>query len=252
MRFTEPVRVLGAPSFGLTLGSAEVSARYVPGSGSDTLRFEYTVQRGDYDADGVSVELVDGESPFILDGAAIRAVADDEAVDLIADGSATIPAGAQHKVDGRVAQAAVAASISSSPESGSTYGAGETITVRLAMNDDVLVTGRPHVLLNVGAARRQAVYIGPIGTATDCWEFSYVVQAGDFDADGVALCARGAAAGRSSSTAARSGRLPMNWLQCCAIRRWRRRRGTRWMRPSHCPCRRRRARRRSRCRPTGR
>ena len=194
MPFTEPVRVLGAPSFALTLGSAEVRARYVSGSGSDTLRFEYTVQRGDYDADGVSVELVDGESPFILDGAAIRAVADDEAVDLIADGSATIPAGAQHKVDGRVAQA-VAASISSSPESGSTYGAGETITVRLAMNDDVLVTGRPHVLLNVGAARRQAVYVGPIGTATDVLEFSYVVQAGDFDADGVALCARGRGCG---------------------------------------------------------
>ena len=190
VRFTEPVRVLGAPSFGLTLGSAEVRARYVSGSGSDTLRFEYTVQRGDYDADGVSVELVDGKSPFILDGAAIRAVADDEAVDLIADGSATIPAGAQHKVDGRVAQA-TAASISSSPESGSTYGAGETITVRLAMNDDVLVTGRPHVLLNVGAARRQAVYVGPIGTATDVLEFSYVVQAGDVDVDGVALCARG-------------------------------------------------------------
>ena len=194
VRFTEPVRVLGAPSFALTLGSAEVRARYVSGSGSDTLRFEYTVQRGDYDADGVSVELVDGESPFILDGAAIRAVADDEAVDLIADGSATIPAGAQHKVDGRVAQA-VEASISSSPESGSTYGTGETITARLAMNDDVLVTGRPHVLLNVGAARRQAVYVGPIGTATDVLEFSYVVQAGDFDADGVALCARGRGCG---------------------------------------------------------
>ena len=192
--FTEPVRVLGAPSFALTLGSAEVRARYVSGSGSDTLRFEYTVQRGDYDADGVSVELVDGESPFILDGTAIRAVADDEAVDLIADDTASIPAGAQHKVDGRVAQA-VAASISSSPESGSTYGAGETITVRLAMNDDVLVTGRPHVLLNVGAARRQAVYVGPIGTATDVLEFSYVVQAGDFDADGVALCARGRGCG---------------------------------------------------------
>ena len=194
VRFTEPVRVLGAPSFALTLGSAEVRARYVSGSGSDTLRFEYTVQRGDYDADGVSVELVDGESPFILDGAAIRAVADDQAVDLIADGTASVPAGAQHKVDGRVAQA-VEASISSSPESGSTYGAGETITVRLAMNDDVLVTGRPHVLLNVGAARRQAVYVGPIGTATDVLEFSYVVQAGDFDADGVALCARGRGCG---------------------------------------------------------
>ena len=195
VRFTEPVRVLGAPSFALTLGSTVVRARYDSGSGSDTLRFEYTVQRGDHDADGVSVELVDGESPFILDGAAIRAVADDEAVDLIADGTASVPGGAQHKVDGRVAQA-VAASISSSPASGSTYGAGETITVRLAMNDDVLVTGRPHVLLAVGATRRQAVYSGPIGSATDALEFSYAVQAGDFDADGVALCAGGPGCGQ--------------------------------------------------------
>ena len=59
-----------------------VRARYVSGSGTDTLRFEYTVQRGDYDADGVSVELVDVESPFILDGASIRAVADDSPADL--------------------------------------------------------------------------------------------------------------------------------------------------------------------------
>ena len=189
------MRVLGAPSFALTLGSTVVRARYVSGSGSDTLRFEYTVQRGDYDADGVSVELVDGESPFFLDGAAIRAVADDQAADLIADGAATVPAGVQHKVDGRPAQA-VAASISSSPASGSTYGVGETITVRLAMNDDVLVTGRPHVLLNVGAARRQAVYSGPIGSATDVLEFSYAVQVGDFDADGVALCASGPGCGQ--------------------------------------------------------
>ena len=90
---------------------------------------------------------------------------------------------------------AASASISSSPASRATYGAGETITVRLAMNEDVLVTGRPHVLLNVGAARRQAVYIGPIGSATDVLEFSYAVQAGDFDADGVALCARGRGCG---------------------------------------------------------
>ena len=57
------------------------------------------------------------------------------------------------------------------------------------------MTGRPHVLLNVGAARRQAVYIGPSGSATDVLEFSYVVQAGDVDIDGVALCARGPGCG---------------------------------------------------------
>ena len=202
--FTEPVHVLGAPSFALTLGSTVVRARYVSGSGTVTLRFEYTVQRGDYDADGVSVELVDGESPFILDGAAIRAVADDHTVDLVADGTASVPAGLQHKVDVRVSQA-VEASISSSPASGSTYGAGETITVSLALNEAARVTGRPWIQLDVGGARRQADYVGPIGEATDALEFSYTVQSGDFDADGVALCALGPGCGLDHSSTAELG-----------------------------------------------
>ena len=91
---------------------------------------------------------------------------------------------------------ATAASISSSPSRGSTYRAGETVTVRLAMSEAVLVTGRPYVVLDVGGVRRRAVYAGPIGSATDVLDFDYTVQAGDFDTDGVALCGRGAGCGR--------------------------------------------------------
>ena len=90
---------------------------------------------------------------------------------------------------------ATAASISSSPASGSTYGAGETIAVSLAMSEAVRVTGRPYVVLDLGGTQRQAVYSGPIGSATDALEFSYTVQSGDFDANGVALCASGPACG---------------------------------------------------------
>ena len=86
---------------------------------------------------------------------------------------------------------ATAASISSSPSSGSTYRAGETVTVRLAMNEAVLVSGRPHILLDVGGVRRRAVYAGPIGSSTDVLDFSYTVQAGDLDTDGVGLCGAG-------------------------------------------------------------
>ena len=91
---------------------------------------------------------------------------------------------------------ATAASISSSPSSGSTYRAVETVTVRLAMSEAVLVTGRPYVVLDVGGVRRRAVYAGPIGTSTGELDFDYTVQAGDFDTDGVALCGRGAGCGR--------------------------------------------------------
>ncbi len=83
------------------------------------------------------------------------------------------------------------ASISSSPSSGSTYGVGETITVSLAMSEAVLVTGRPFIWLDVGGAQRQGVYSGPIGSSTSALDFSYTVQASDFDTDGVGLCVRG-------------------------------------------------------------
>ena len=107
-----------------------------------------------------------------------------------------VPAFASTVPGDALAQQATAASISSSPSRGSTYRAGETVTVRLAMSEAVLVTGRPYVVLDVGGVRRRAVYAGPIGSATDVLDFDYTVQAGDFDTDGVALCGRGAGCGR--------------------------------------------------------
>ena len=80
--------------------------------------------------------------------------------------------------------------MASSPASGDTYGTGETVTVRLAMREDVTVVlpGRPHVWLEVGGAVRRAEYSGPVASATRTLEFSYTVQEGDIDTDGVRLC----------------------------------------------------------------
>ena len=125
-----------------------------------------------------------------LDGASVRALADGSPALLVSAAGWSIPYGSSHKMEGRPAFAK-SASISSSPESGTTYGTGETITVRLAMSEAVRVTGRPSVQLDVGGVRHRANYVGPIGSATDALEFSYVVQSGDFDADGVTLCASG-------------------------------------------------------------
>ena len=126
-----------------------------------------------------------------LDGASVRALADGSPALLVSrDELGSFLHGNSHKMEGRPAFAK-SASISSSPESGTTYGTGETITVRLAMSEAVRVTGRPFIRLDVGGARRRADYVGSIGTTTDALEFSYVVQSGDFDADGVTLCASG-------------------------------------------------------------
>ena len=204
--FTEPVAVRGVPGLAFSMkgtdeapGAGLRSMRYVSGSGTATLRFAYVVQRGDFTGGGavpLSISSAAGESPIALDGAAIRAVADNVDADLAADASDGFPfsSPAEHRVGARP-PAATGASISSTPASGTTYGAGETITLSLAMSEAVLVTGRPYVWLDVGGARRRADYAGPIGSATDAMAFSYTVRTGDFDADGVALCPFGTACG---------------------------------------------------------
>ena len=82
----------------------------------------------------------------------------------------------------------------SNPGADQTYGAGDTITVRLTMSESVFVTGRPHIWLDVGGRRRKAVYIGPNSMAVTDLDFSYVVQRGDIDTDGVKPCTLGSEA----------------------------------------------------------
>ena len=86
---------------------------------------------------------------------------------------------------------ATSVKLASRPASGDRYGAAETVTVRLAMSEAVRVRGRPHVWLDVGGERRKAVHAGETGTSVTALEFSYAVQPGDQDDDGVGLCAAG-------------------------------------------------------------
>ena len=205
--FSDPVSVTatgGAPTLALEIGSAGRKARWQAGQAAGAVqRFEYTVAEGDEDTDGIAVEA---NGLAVLSGSSIlTTAAEPEAVNL-RHGRLHDPA---RKVDGeRPAPStsqtvpgdarSTAASVSSSPSRGSTYRAGETVTVRLAMSEAVLVTGRPYIVLDVGGAQRQADYGGPIGSSTSVLDFSYTVQAGDFDTDGVGLCARGAGCGRIS------------------------------------------------------
>ncbi len=61
------------------------------------------------------------------------------------------------------------------------YGVGSVITLTVAFNEAVLVTGTPTLLLETGATDRTATYAS--GSGTNTLTFTYTVQAGDISAD---------------------------------------------------------------------
>ncbi len=65
-----------------------------------------------------------------------------------------------------------------------TYGAGSVISLQVAFNENVIVTGAPTLKLETGALDRNAVYSGATGGAgSKVLTFTYTVQAGDTSAD---------------------------------------------------------------------
>ena len=67
------------------------------------------------------------------------------------------------------------------------YATNETIIVRVAFSETVVVTETPYIVLNIGGRARRAVYTS--GSGTSDLDFAYTVQAADFDSDGVNVCA---------------------------------------------------------------
>ena len=66
--FSKDVHVTGAPALRLQVGDEEREAEFYDGSGTDTLRFHYTVGQWDSDDNGVSIPA----NPFVLRGNPIR------------------------------------------------------------------------------------------------------------------------------------------------------------------------------------
>ena len=77
--------------------------------------------------------------------------------------------------------------VSSMPSSGSTYGAGETISFTATFNGPVTVTGTPQLPFSLGGVTQQAAYAS--GSDSAALVFSYTVAAGDNDADGISWAA---------------------------------------------------------------
>ncbi|WP_199237381.1 Ig-like domain-containing protein, partial [Azospirillum sp. TSH64] len=171
--FSEAVAVSGTPTLALNTGRTAV---YSSGAGTSTLTFTYTVQAGDTaaDLDAIGTSALAGSITDIAGNAGILTL--------------TMPGDARSLgLNKDIAIDTTAPAIRSVivPNDG-VYGLGKTLSFYIQASEVVIVNGTPTITLDIGGQTRQAVYT-PTGSSGTTLRFDYVVQAGDSDADGIAV-----------------------------------------------------------------
>ena len=194
--FDVPVTVTGAPTFSFVIGTTTKTATWYAGSGTDTLRFSYSVaggSSGDLDTDGISWAA----NALALNGGTIARTG--------SGGAATLTHGAQpalsgHKVSGQttpitpatitdVAVTSVPRSTASGSTTRDTYGLGETIAITVTVSESVTVEGDPEFLFSLtnmgGAANDVPAMYDRARSSSRAIAFVYTVLAGDRDNNGI-------------------------------------------------------------------
>ncbi len=205
LTFSSEVRVVGNPALRLHIGDNTVKARYASGSGTNVLRFAYQVQAGDNDDNGVSIpsigpaglraRTIKSAQPDHLDVDAFHNFDDDTSAHV----GANLPLHRISTGGPRVTGVAFA----SSPIDGAAYREGEDVEINVTFNGKVKTEGDPVLLLRLNNAGsggndpdnwREASYDG--GSTTATLRFSYEIQPGDVDTDGLAIRSNGLRGGK--------------------------------------------------------
>jgi uncharacterized repeat protein (TIGR02059 family) len=172
LTFDENVTVTGAGStLSLTIGSAARSAMFSSSAGN-SVSYVYTVQVGDRDADGIAI------TGLAMGGTTIRDAAGNNA-DISLAGH--LPSTAGVLVD--AAAPALAGNLAV-PANG-TYAIGQTLSFTVTFDENINVTGVGSTLaLDIGGIARTAAYASKTANSVT---YSYAVQAGDNDANGITI-----------------------------------------------------------------
>nr|WP_315537796.1 DUF4347 domain-containing protein [uncultured Comamonas sp.] len=163
----------GVPRIAVTLDTGgTVYAEYVSGSGGSALVFRLTAASGQLDSNGVTLG-----SALQLNGGSIRDTAGNDTVVTLNAVAST----AHVNVDGVVPTVTSV----TTPLDGS-YKAGDVLTFTVNASEALQIGGvPPRLVLDVGGVTRYATYVS--GSGSDTLVFQYEVQAGDNDANGIAV-----------------------------------------------------------------
>lgn len=163
----------GTPRIAITLGAATVYAAYASGSGSTALLFQYTVQPGDDDPNGIIIGALSAN------GGTLRDISGNDLVLTLNSVGST----ANVLVD------TTAATVSSvSVPANGTYTAGQNLDFTVTFTETVVVNttgGTPRIALVIGATSVSAAYVS--GSGTTSLVFRHTVGTGSSDSDGIAI-----------------------------------------------------------------
>lgn len=166
--FGENVNVTATPVIAIKMGSDTVYANYTSGSGTTTLNFSYTIVNGDQDLDGIEVGSLSGTIKDAADNAAVLSFTSPSTAGVLVNTIAPVITQVTVPVNGY-------------------YHAGQILNFSVQYNAVVTVTGTPELAITIGNTTVNADYVS--GTGTTTLNFSYTVQDGDNDLDGIALSA---------------------------------------------------------------
>ncbi len=168
--FSKSVTVTGTPRVSITMGGATVYANYFSGSGTTSLVFRKVIANPDTDADGIAII-----SPIGLNGGTIR-----DSNTINATLTYSVPNTSGIVVD------SIGPTVSSiTAPANATYKTNQNLNFIVDFSENVIVTGTPRLVLNIGGTTRYANYLS--GSGTTSLTFRHTVLSGDLDSNGLGI-----------------------------------------------------------------
>jgi len=171
------------PTLTLALESSNPNATYTSGNNSTALVFQYTIQTGDTDSNGISI----GSDALALNSATIRDAAENNAT--LTHSSVGNNSG--FKVDttpptvDSVAITSGTNMLNNFLNAADQTGSSDVVSATVTFSELVNVTGTPQLTLAIGSDNETATYDS--GTGSRPLVFKYTIQAGDNDTDGISI-----------------------------------------------------------------